>query len=136
MSTSVAAGCNGTMQVYGFGLVLITGSFALDVTSGNAGLTVASIKGKGWACVNTSAGLYTITFTRSALSVISCWAQAQIGSAVNVDMYLQVGVVDVVTALTATLQCKTGATNTDPPAANANNRAHFGFLMATSSLNS
>ncbi len=135
MATSVAAGCNGSLQVYGFGIVIIAGSFDLDVTSGNAGNQVANKKGKGWSCVNTSAGLYTITFTRSALSVISCWAQCQMHGT-TVDMYLQFGDIDVVTALTALIQCKTGATNTDPPATNANSRAHFGFLMASSSLNS
>ncbi len=125
----------GTFQVVGFGIVLVLGSFDLDVTSGNAGNQVAHKKGKGWACVNTSAGLYTLTFTNSAISVLSCWAQCQM-HATNIDMYLQFGDIDVVTALTALIQCKQGGTNTDPPAANANSRAHFGFYLATSSLNS
>ncbi len=131
---SFAGSILGTMQVVGFGMVLVVGSFDLDVTSGNAGNQVANKKGKGWSCVNTSAGLYTLTFTNSAVSVLSCWTTCQM-HAVNVDMYLQFGDIDVVTALTALIQCKTGATNTDPPATNANSRAHFGFLLATSSLN-
>ncbi len=134
MATSAAAACNGTLQVYGFGIVLILGSFDLDVTSGNAGNTVANIKGKGWAGVNTSAGLYTLTLTHSALSVISAWTTVQM-HATNVDLYVQLGDVDVVTNRTVLLMCKTGATNTDPPAANANSRCHFGLYLATSSLN-
>ncbi len=136
MATSWAAGCNAVPQIYGFGMVLVVGSCNLAVTGGG-GVTAGTIKGKGFTSViNTSAGLFTITFTHSALSVISCWSQVQIGSSVSVDLYSQVGVVDVVTARTAILQLKTGATNTDPPATDPTNRLHWGFLMATSSLNS
>ncbi len=135
MATSWAAGCNAGLQTYGFGMILVVGSCNLAVTGGG-GATAGTIKGKGFTSViNTSAGLFTITFTHSALAVISCWSQVQIGSAVTVDLYAQVGTVDVVTARTAIIQLKTGATNTDPPATDAQNRLHWGFLMATSSLN-
>ncbi len=135
MATSWAAGCNAIPQVYGFGMVLVVGSCNLAVTGGG-GVAAGTQKGKGFtSVVNTSAGLFTLTFAHKAISVISCWAQVQIGSSVSVDLYAQVGTVDVVTNRTAVIQLKTGATNTDPPATDPQNRLHYGFLMATSNLN-
>lgn len=131
MSYSFAGQCLGELQVYGFGIVLILGSFALNAGSAPA---TTSVKGKGISTtVAYSSGTYTLTFTNSALAVLSCWAQLQcVGTAV--DLYAQFGAIDVVTALTAIIQLKFGATNTQPPAADANSRCHFGFFMATSSL--
>lgn len=131
MAYSIAAACNGTMQVYGFGIVMIVGSFALN---GSSSPVAANNKGKGFSVVRTSQGLFTITLASSALSVLSAWSTLQCAGAA-VDLYPQFGAIDVVTALTAVIQMKTGATNTDPPAADANSRCHFGFYLATSSLN-
>lgn len=132
MAISIAAGCNGQLQVYGFGIVLVLGSFALN---GSSSPVAANNKGKGFSVVRTSAGLFTITFVNSAISVLSAWSTLQcVGT--TVDLYPQFGTIDVVTNLTAVIQMKTGATNTDPPAADANSRCHFGFYMATSGLTS
>ncbi len=125
---SVAAGCNGTMQVYGFGMILIAGSFAPDGAS-----AIGTVKGKGFTAAWTSTGLFTITFTRTALAVISCWCTPQ--AHVTADLNLQFGDIDVVTARTAVIKNAPAGVVADFAAANAQNRVHFGFLMATSSLN-
>lgn len=132
MASSVAAGCNGTMQVYGFGLVLITGSFAPNAAAVS---TTYAARGKGFSAAYTSTGTFTLTFTRSAISVLSCWLTMQ-HTAANVDFGLQFGDIDVVTALTAVIRNAPGGAVAALPAENANTRIHFGFLMATSSLNS
>ncbi len=120
----------GTFQCYGFGMVLITGSFAT-----NAGVTpvAASNKGKGFSVTWTSTGTWTLLFTNSALAVLSAWVAGQ-NNAANVDISLQFGAIDVVTALTAIIRNNPGGSVADLTA-NANNRVHFGFMMATSSLN-
>ncbi len=121
----------GTMQVVGFGMVLVVGSFAT-----NAGVTpvATSNKGKGWSVVWSSTGTWTLTFTQSAISILSSWVTGQ-NHAANVDISLQLGDTDVVTALTAIIRNNPGGSVADLTA-QANNRVHFGFLMATSGLNS
>lgn len=134
MAYSYAGGCNGGLQVYGFGIVLILGSFATAANTGAGLPAVTAVKGKGFSVSNTSTGTYTLTFTNSALSVLSAWLTPQVNAA-NVNTSLQFGAVDVVTALTAVIRNAPAGAVADM-LANANNRIHFGFCMATSSLNS
>lgn len=129
MSLSVAAACNGSLQVYGFGIVLILGSFQPNGTS-----APLLVKGKGFSVAYTSTGCHTLTFTNSALSVLSCWLTCQSHAAM--DPGLEFGDIDVVTALTAVILNAPAGVAGAWPSTNANTRCHFGFCMATSSLNS
>lgn len=130
MASPLSGACNGTFQVYGFGIIMILGSFA---PNGSSALVATSTKGKGFSVAYTSTGTYTLTFNYSSLAVLSAWLTPQMHAA-NVDTSLQFGDVDTSTALTAVIRNNPGGSVADITA-NANNRIHFGFCMASSSLN-
>lgn len=117
------------LQVYGFGIVLLLGSFA---TNAAVSPVAANNKGKGFSVAWTATGTWTLTFNSSALSVLSAWVVGQ--NAANVDISLQFGAIDVVTALTAVIRNNPSGVLADLTA-NASNRVHFGFYMATSGIN-
>ncbi len=128
MAQSVAAGCNASLQIYGFGIVIIAGSYEPNTTA-----APLAVKGKGFTVAYTSAGLHTVTLTRSALAVISGWVTMQSHTAV--EAVLQFGDIDVVTARTVLILNTLSGTATAYGTPDANTRVHFGLLLASSSLN-
>ncbi len=121
---SVAAGCNASLQIYGFGIVMIVGSYEPNTTA-----APLSVKGKGFSVAYVSAGLHTVTLTRTALAVISGWVSMQSHTAA--ECVLQFGDIDVVTAKTVSIL----NTASGSAAAYGTPDVHFGLLLATSSLN-
>lgn len=132
MASSIAGACTGSLQVYGFGIVIVLGSFA---PNGGLALVLAGVKGKGFSVAYTGTGTYTITLVNSGLSLLSSWVTPQIAANATTNTSLQLGAVDVSTALTAVIRNNPGGSVADI-AANAGNRIHFGLYLATSSLNS
>jgi hypothetical protein len=86
----------------------------------NAATAVAGTidKGNVVSSIDYGSGIYTITFKDSFKSILFASAQFQ-GAATNTDMYCQLGDIDA-SAGTLAIQMKTGGTNTQPPAADAN----------------
>lgn len=109
-------------------VVQIKGSFA---PNGSSALVTTLNEGLGWTAAYTSTGLYTITLDTAYVALVS--ASLVLQHVTAVDLKLQLGVVDVVTAKTVQIRSVAVATVTDV-AANANNRIHFCLELRNSSL--
>lgn len=111
------------------GATNIAGSFA---PNGASAVDSASVRGKGFTVVRTSAGVFTITFADQYAKLISATATLQLATAD--DKYVLVG---TYTAASKTLVLNvwdvSGAALTDV-AADANNRINFSALFSISSV--
>lgn len=126
----MASGLTGKLEVIGYGVQLVCGSFA---PNGSSALAAADFKGKGCTPAYTSTGLYTLTLTNKGFSsLLAGLLTPQMAAAT--DTVLQLRAVDVVTAGTLTV-CNAPAGSATDIAADANNRIHYAFFLATSSLN-
>jgi hypothetical protein len=127
---SAASQFGGTQVGAGRGERVVEGSFRVEPSQ----VVASTIRGKGFTVQYVSAGLYTVTILKPGRTMLSNFAHAQIGSAVNVDLYAQIGTVNMTTGVVQ-IQLKTGTANTAPPAADNANRVSFRFVMSTSGQN-
>lgn len=120
------------VQTLGKGVKIISGSFA---PNGSSAVSAASNKGKGWSVARTSAGLFTITLEDAYVALLAVNASLQLTAAD--DKFVQIGVVDVVTAKTVQIRVwdVSGAAVADVAAA-AGNRINFELVLSNSTLNS
>jgi hypothetical protein len=118
-------------QAYGYGIRAIVGSFA---PNGGSAISNASNKGRGFSVARTNTGLYTVTMNAGLnfVAMLSGLVTIQISAATSVGP--QMRAVDVTTARTVQIANSPAGADTDI-AANASNRVHFCFFMATSDLN-
>lgn len=101
--------------------------------NGTSDPATSSIKGDIISTVTYSAaGEYTVTLRNIGYTILAAHPTVQL-TADNVDLYAQLGDVNT-SELTVKIKLKTGATNTAPPASNANSRIHLTLFMARNSV--
>lgn len=118
-------------------VVCLPFSFALNGNSNPSTTPGTGLRGEALATVTYSAGTYTVTLNTMGYELLSAVATLQIGSSATVDMYPQLGAIDNTTdpsAPTMVIQLKTVGTNTQPPAANANNWCHCALFIRKRSV--
>lgn len=126
----MAAGLTAKLEVVGYGVTLLCGSFA---PNGASAIDSASNKGRGYTVARSAQGLFTVTLANLGWSSLLCGTLTpQMAAATSVN--LQFRAVDVTTAGTVQIANAPAGSDTDI-AANANNRVHFALFLATSSLN-
>ncbi len=105
------------IQTLGISLVQVHFTF---FPNGASDPVAADIRDPGYtvASITYASGIYTVTLRDTWARLVGKQVSYQ-NQATNVDMYAQFGEIDL-TAKTVKIQMKTGATNTQPAAANAN----------------
>lgn len=91
----------------GHGIVDIDGYFEFNGTS-----DPATVSGKGFSVAYTSTGTWTVTLDQAYLELTGASATVCMASAANVDLTVQFGAIDVVTAKTIVIRTMTGTSAT------------------------
>lgn len=123
-------------------LILVAGSFAMN---GGSSPAAASRVGRGFSVVWTAAGRLTVTLGSGSSpaglfpaldkynSLVAGSATVELANGdTGVDLYAQLRNVNLTTS-TFEIALKTGAVDTNPPAAAAGRRIHFMLLLANTS---
>lgn len=130
MATSAGA-LFAALQIYGYGVKIVAGSFA---PNGSSAVASTSVKGQGFTVAHSATGVFDVTLNTKYRAVLAGVACAQVNAATDVGMQLR-GACDV-TAATPKVQLANCPGGSDADiSANANNRVHFVLLLASSDLN-
>lgn len=116
----------GSLEVVGYGVQLVVGSFGPNGTG-----TPATVRGDGFSVVRTSQGLFTVTTRSSYRSILSFQHSLQWSEAIA--RWTQGGLVDM-TGRTFQLRLIDGSGNVQDQNASTDIRIHFAAFMATSQL--
>lgn len=116
-------------MVGGDGVTVVAGYFEFNGTS-----DPATVKGKGFTVAYTSTGTWTITLSQTYLALLSATATVAMASAANVDLYAQLGAVDVTSAKTIVIRTLTG-TSVTTGATSSGNGVSFVLFLSGSKLN-
>jgi hypothetical protein len=117
--------------IYGFGVKMIVGSFA---PNGASNPVAASNKGKGWTVTHTATGVWSVLLNTTYVSLLAGLCDVQQNAAGSMQILMR-GACDP-SAASPVIQLANSPAGTDADiSANANNRIHFCFFLASSDLN-
>lgn len=116
-------------MVGGDGVTEVAGYFEFNGTS-----DPTVVKGKGFIVNYTSTGTWTITLSQAYLALISATHGVHLASAANVDLTVQWGAIDVVSAKTLVIRTMAGTSATTAATATGNGLS-FKLELSGSKLN-